>query len=126
MTEPMWEQMGGTATFERIVERFYRGVRGDPLLAPMYPEEDWDGAIHRLRTFLEQYWGGPSRYSAERGHPRLRLRHAAFPVTPEARDRWLVHMLAALDEAELSPMHDAAFRDYVTRAAHSLVNRSGA
>ena len=115
--------MGGTATFEQIVQTFYRGVREDPELNFMYPDEDWDGAIWRLRTFLEQYWGGPATYSDQRGHPRLRMRHAAFPVTPSARDRWLHHMNAALDEVALPPMHDAAFRDYVERAAHAMVNR---
>ncbi|MGO3146642.1 MAG: globin [Leucobacter sp.] len=123
VTETVWAQIGGEETFDKIVRAFYRGVREDPLLAPMYPQDDWEGAIYRLRTFLEQYWGGPTTYSEERGHPRLRMRHAAFPVNPEARDRWLHHMNAALDEAELPPMHDAAIRDYVERAAHSLVNR---
>ena len=123
VTETLWSQVGGTATFERIVSTFYRGVREDPLLAPMYPEADWEGAEWRLRTFLEQYWGGPATYSEQRGHPRLRMRHAAFPVTPAAKERWLVHMHAALDAAALPPMHDAAFRDYIERAALALVNR---
>lgn len=123
VTETLWSQVGGTETFERLVQTFYRGVREDPELNFMYPQDDWDGAIWRLRTFLEQYWGGPTAYSEERGHPRLRMRHAAFPVTPAARDRWLHHMNAAIDEAQLPPMHDAALRDYVERAAHAMVNR---
>ena len=123
LTETLWAQVGGTDTFDRLVRAFYRGVREDELLAPMYPEQDWEGAIWRLRTFLEQYWGGPTSYSEERGHPRLRMRHAAFPVTPEAREHWLAHMYAALDEVALPPMHDAAFRDYVDRAALAMVNR---
>lgn len=123
LTETLWAQVGGTATFDRLVRAFYRGVREDELLAPMYPEQDWEGAIWRLRTFLEQYWGGPTTYSEERGHPRLRMRHAAYPVTPEAREHWLAHMYAALDEVALPPMHDAAFRDYVDRAALAMVNR---
>lgn len=123
MTNTVWQQVGGEATFEKIVRSFYAGVREDPLLAPMYPQDDWDGAIYRLRTFLEQYWGGPTTYQEERGHPRLRMRHAAYPINPEARDRWLHHMNAALDEAALPPMHDTAIRDYVDRAAHMLVNR---
>lgn len=123
VTDTVWEQVGGTETFDRIVRAFYRGVREDPLLAPMYPDSDWEGAIWRLRTFLEQYWGGPTTYSEQRGHPRLRMRHAAFPVTPAAKDRWLHHMNAALDEAQLPPMHDAAIRDYIERAALALVNR---
>ena len=123
VTDTVWSQVGGTETFERLVRAFYRGVREDPVLAPMYPDADWEGAIWRLRTFFEQYWGGPTTYSEERGHPRLRVRHAAFHVNPEARDRWLLHMNAALDEVALPPMHDAAFRDYVDRAAQAMVNR---
>ena len=123
VTETLWAQVGGTETFDRIARAFYRGVRVDEVLAPMYPEDDWEGAIWRLRTFLEQYWGGPTTYSEQRGHPRLRMRHAPFPVTPLARERWLLHMHAALDEAKLSPLHDAAFRDYVDRAALAMVNR---
>lgn len=122
VTDTVWSQIGGTDTFERIVRSFYRGVREDPVLAPMYPDADWEGAIRRLRMFLEQYWGGPTTYSEERGHPRLRMRHAAFRINPDARDRWLAHMTAALDEAELPAMHDAAIRDYVERAAHAMVN----
>ena len=123
VTDTVWSQVGGTETFERLVRAFYRGVREDPVLAPMYPDADWEGAIWRLRTVFEQYWGGPTTYSEERGHPRLRVRHAAFHVNPEARDRWLLHMNAALDEVALPPMHDAAFRDYVDRAAQAMVNR---
>lgn len=123
VTDTVWGQIGGSETFERIVRTFYRGVREDPVLAPMYPQDDWDGAVRRLQLFLEQYWGGPTTYSEERGHPRLRMRHAPFPVTPDARDRWLAHMNAALDEAALPPMHDAALRDYVERAAFAMVNR---
>lgn len=123
LSDTLWAQVGGTQTFERIVRTFYDGVREDPLLAPMYPDQDWEGAIWRLQKFLEQYWGGPTTYSEERGHPRLRMRHAPFPVTPAAKERWLHHMHAALDEAALPPMHDAAFRDYVERAALAMVNR---
>ena len=123
VTETLWSQVGGTPTFERIAEEFYRGVREDPVLAPMYPDEDWEGATWRLRAFLEQYWGGPTTYSEQRGHPRLRMRHHPFAVTPDARDRWLKHMHAALDAVELAPMHDAAFRDYIERAALAMVNR---
>ncbi|QZY53349.1 globin [Leucobacter tenebrionis] len=123
MTETLWSQVGGTETFDRLVRVFYDGVREDPVLAPMYPDADWEGAIWRLRTFLEQYWGGPTTYSEQRGHPRLRMRHAPFAVTPDAKERWLKHMHAALDAVELPPMHDAAFRDYVDRAALAMVNR---
>lgn len=123
VTDTVWAQVGGTETFERLTRAFYDGVRADPDLAPMYPDADWEGAIWRLRAFLEQYWGGPTDYSAQRGHPRLRMRHQPFPVTPHARDRWLHHMYAALDAVALPPMHDAAMRDYFERAAHAMVNR---
>lgn len=120
-----WAAVGGRPTFERLVRRFYEGVRDDELLRPMYPEEDLEGAIQRLTGFLEQYWGGPGTYSEQRGHPRLRLRHAAFPITPEARDRWLAHMRVAVDEAGLSPLHENMLWDYLDRAAHAMVNTAG-
>lgn len=117
-----WAQIGGRPTFEKLVRRFYEGVRDDELLWPMYPEHDLEGAIQRLTGFLEQYWGGPTAYSQERGHPRLRMRHQAFKVNPAARDRWLHHMKVALDELELAPLQHDMFWDYLDRAAHSLVN----
>lgn len=123
VNDTVWSQVGGTPTFELIARAFYRGVKEDPLLAPMYPDADWEGATWRLQAFLEQYWGGPTTYSEQRGHPRLRMRHMPFPVTPEAKEHWLQHMHAALDEAQLPPMHDAAFREYIERAALALVNR---
>ncbi|HRN29626.1 MAG TPA: globin, partial [Terrimesophilobacter sp.] len=86
-----YDQIGGSDTFDRLVRRFYEGVQTDEVLWPMYPAHDLEGAIRRLSLFLQQYWGGPGAYSAERGHPRLRMRHAAFKVNPDARDRWLHH-----------------------------------
>lgn len=120
--DPFWVQVGGRPTFERLVHRFYQGVRDDAVLAPMYPQDDWEGAEHRLTGFLEQYWGGPTTYSQERGHPRLRMRHHPFRITPDARDRWLAHMRVAVDELELPPMHEAALWDYLERAAGAMVN----
>ncbi|MCV2396214.1 globin [Actinotalea sp. M2MS4P-6] len=117
-----YQAVGGTETFARLVERFYAGVAEDEILRPMYPEEDLGPAAERLRLFLEQYWGGPSTYSETRGHPRLRMRHAPFPVGPAARDRWLVHMRAAVDSLGLAPLHQAELWDYLERAAHSMVN----
>ncbi|WP_040162350.1 globin [Mobilicoccus massiliensis] len=114
--------MGGHETFARIVREFYRGVADDPALRALYPEEDLGPAEERLRMFLEQYWGGPSTYSEQRGHPRLRMRHVPFAVTPTQRDRWLHHMLAAVDTVDLDPQADAALRDYLVRAANMLVN----
>jgi len=118
-----WEQVGGRDTFEKLVRRFYKGIEGDEVLLPMYPEQpDLEGAIQRLTGFLEQYWGGPTAYSEERGHPRLRMRHLAFKVNPDARDRWLLHMRAALDSLELPPLQDATLWAYLDRAAHAMVN----
>ncbi|MGF1647992.1 MAG: globin [Kineosporiaceae bacterium] len=120
-----YDLVGGHDTFRRLVERFYAGVAGDPVLRPMYPEADLGPAADRLRMFLEQYWGGPTTYSEQRGHPRLRMRHAPFPVDPDARDRWLAHMRAAVDSVELAPLHQAQLWDYLERAAHSMVNTFG-
>ncbi len=116
-----YEVIGGHDTIAGIVRRFYEGVRTDEVLAPMY-DGDFDGAEDRLRMFLEQYWGGPTTYSEQRGHPRLRMRHAPFHVNPDARDRWMLHMTAALKGAHLPPLHEATFMDYLQRAAHSMIN----
>ena len=117
-----WRRVGGRATFERLVREFYRGVATDPVLRPMYPEEDLEGAILRLTAFLEQYWGGPTTYSQERGHPRLRMRHAPYRVTTEARDHWLAHMRRAVDALGLAPLDEEELWDYLERAAHAMVN----
>ena len=117
-----YEKIGGYDTIERIVAAFYRGVATDPVLRPLYPEEDLGPAEERFRLFLVQYWGGPTTYSEQRGHPRLRMRHAPFAVTPEAKDHWLTHFRAALDEVALDPEDDAQFWDYVTHAAQFMVN----
>jgi hemoglobin len=117
-----WAAVGGRPTFEKLVRAFYAGVRDDDLLRPMYPEDDLEGAIQRLTGFLEQYWGGPGTYSEQRGHPRLRMRHLPFAVTPLARDRWLAHMRDAVATLELSPLHESMLWDYLERAAHAMVN----
>ncbi|GAA1622370.1 globin [Georgenia ruanii] len=120
--ESAFAALGGHETFRRLVARFYEGVRTDEVLAPMYPHDDWDGAEERLRLFLEQYWGGPTTYSDTRGHPRLRMRHVRFEVTPDARDRWLTHMRVAVDELDLAPEAEHVLWDYLVRAAHAMVN----
>lgn len=117
-----YEIVGGHDTFDRLVRAFYAGVADDPVLRPMYPERDLEGAIERLTLFLEQYWGGPTTYSDQRGHPRLRMRHAAFHVNPDARDRWIAHMRAAVAGLGLAPLHAGTLMDYLERAAHSMVN----
>ena len=121
-TQSFYALIGGRPTFERLVARFYQGVASDPVLRALYPEEDLGPAEERFRLFLDQYWGGPTTYSEQRGHPRLRMRHAPFAVTPEAKDHWLTHFRAALDEAGLTPEQDAQFWDYVTHAAQFMVN----
>jgi hemoglobin len=105
-----------------LVAAFYRGVAADPELRALYPEEDLGPAEVRFRMFLEQYWGGPRTYSEQRGHPRLRMRHAPFAVTPRARDLWLGHMRAALDELALPPLQDATLWGNLDSEAHALVN----
>ncbi|KQY21406.1 globin [Cellulomonas sp. Root485] len=121
-SDSFYAAIGGHETFVRLVDEFYRGVADDPVLRPMYPEQDLGPAAERLTLFLEQYWGGPTTYSDERGHPRLRMRHAPFKVNPEARDRWLLHMRAAVDSLDLAPMHQAQLWDYLERAAFSMLN----
>ena len=120
--DPFYDLVGGHATFVRLVDLFYAGVAQDEVLRPMYPEDDLGPAKARLTLFLEQYWGGPTTYSEERGHPRLRMRHAPYKVNPDARDRWLAHMRVAVDGLGLAPLHEATLWDYLERAAHSLIN----
>lgn len=120
--ETFYDQIGGHQTFRRLVDAFYRGVASDPVLKPMYPEDDLGPAAERLTLFLEQYWGGPGTYSEQRGHPRLRLRHQPFRVNPDARDRWLTHMRAAVDELDLAPLQVETLWSYLERAAFAMVN----
>jgi len=119
---PLFERIGGADAFERLVRGFYEGVKTDPVLFPMYPEDDLEGAIWRLSAFLQQYFGGPHTYSEQRGHPRLRMRHAPFAVNPDARERWLKHMGRSVAALGLSPMDEGELWDYLERAAHSMVN----
>ncbi len=120
--ETFYEQVGGHETFERLVTAFYAGVAADPVLRALYPEDDLGPAAERLRMFLEQYWGGPTTYSDQRGHPRLRMRHAPYPVGTAARDRWLTHMRAAVEGLHLDPAQESTLWDYLERAAWSMVN----
>ena len=110
--------------FERLVGQFYDGVAGDPVLLALYPEpDDLAGARHRLTLFLAQYWGGPTAYDAERGHPRLRMRHAPFAIGPAERDRWLVHMRDAVSSADPPPEIAARLLAYFEMAAEAMRNR---
>ena len=121
-----YDEFGGEAFFEPLVAGFYARVAGDDLLRPMYPEADLEPAERRLRMFLIQYWGGPKSYSEERGHPRLRMRHAPFPVTTAAKDRWLLLMGQSLDdvsgEQNLEPAMRERLWQYLTMAADSMLN----
>ena len=119
--------VGGADTFRRLVESFYAGVAADPVLRPLYVEDDLasGAAADRLRMFLEQYWGGPRAYSEQRGHPRLRMRHARWRIGEHERNAWLRHMRAAVDELDLpEPQHQMLW-SYLESAAHSLVNSPG-
>ncbi|CAL9610574.1 globin [Saccharothrix sp. NPDC042600] len=121
-TENFYEAVGGYETFHKIVARFYELVADDPVLRPLYPEEDLGPAEERFRLFLMQYWGGPHTYSDQRGHPRLRMRHAPFVIGPVERDAWLRCMRVAVDEADLSPQHRDQLWAYLEMAANSLMN----
>jgi hemoglobin len=118
-----YEAVGGEETFRRLVSRFYRGVAADPLLRPLYPEEDLAGAEERLRQFLIQYWGGPNTYSQQRGHPALRMRHARFAIGQAERDAWLRHMTEAVESLELPAPLAAMLLDYLTMASTALINQ---
>jgi hemoglobin len=118
-----YEAVGGEETFCRLVHAFYRGVADDPVLRPVYPSKDLGPAEEHLRLFLMQYWGGPGTYGEQRGHPRLRMRHARFAIGEAERDAWLRHMRAALDDLGLDEALDAQLWDYLVMAAHSLVNQ---
>ncbi len=127
-SQPLYERVDGLAFFERLVDRFYVGVMADPVLARFYDAEDLDGARHRLTLFLVQYWGGPDTYNEQRGHPRLRMRHAPYEITTLARDRWLVHMNAAVDgagEDELGAEDRSAMLEYFAMAADHMINSGG-
>ena len=119
----LYERVGGTAFFERLVDRFYDGVEADEILLPLYPDrDDLAGARRRLTLFLVQYWGGPTTYLEERGHPRLRARHFPFAIGTLERDRWLLHMRAAIDESGAGEAERAELHAYMTLAADAMRN----
>jgi hemoglobin len=119
----LYAAVGGEETFRRLVHAFYQGVADDPELRRVYPTKDLGPAEEHLRLFLMQYWGGPGTYGEQRGHPRLRMRHARFAIGEAERDAWLRHMRDALDEIGLDEARDAELWDYLVMAAHSLVNQ---
>ena len=117
-----FEVFGGKEFFSSLVKDFYQEIISDPILKPMYPEDDIDGAIERLTLFLMQYWGGPTTYSDQRGHPRLRMRHAQFPIDFAARDAWLKNMEIALGKQTISDENRTKLWNYLMMAADSMVN----
>jgi hemoglobin len=117
-----YEQFGGEPFFERLVAAFYERVAHDPVLRPMYPEEDLAPAQRRLTLFLMQYWGGPDTYSQERGHPRLRMRHAPYAIDSVARDRWITLMHDAVVEQGMAPEQERVLWQYLVGAAFAMQN----
>lgn len=122
VVDTLYERVGGDPFFVDLVDRFYTAVADDPVLRPLYPDDLGPGR-HWLTEFLIQYWGGPRRYDAARGHPRLRMRHAPFAIGVAERDRWWTHMSAAVREADLPAEDEAALLSYFDMAATMLVNR---
>jgi hemoglobin len=119
----VYEAAGGEPTFRLLVERFYAGVEEDPLLRPLYVDEDLAGATEHLALFLIQYWGGPSTYNEKRGHPRLRMRHQPFAIGQAERDAWMGHMKAAVESLELIPAVRKALIDYFETASTAMINQ---
>jgi hemoglobin len=123
LNRSVYDLAGGEATFRLLVKRFYARVVADPLLRAVYPEGDLSNATERLTLFLIQYWGGPSTYSEQRGHPRLRMRHQPFAIGQAERDAWLAHMTAAVESLELAPPVRKALLDYFETASTAMINR---
>jgi hemoglobin len=117
-----YERFGGHDFFAALVHDFYVGVAQDPVLRPMYPDDDLGPAEERLRMFLEQYWGGPTTYSELRGHPRLRMRHSPYTIDTDAHDRWLSHMRAAVEARTMDPRDEEELWGYLTSAAFAMIN----
>ena len=118
-----YEEIGGGAFFTDLVSQFYAQVALDPILRPMYPESDLKAAATRLQWFLEQYWGGPSTYQENRGHPRLRMRHAEFHINLAAHDAWIKAMRTAVDGVEIKPELKEQLWSYLEMAAAAMVNQ---
>lgn len=117
----MYDHVGGMPFFVALVDRFYDGVETDTVLRPLYPE-DLEPGKNALALFLGQYWGGPTTYSDERGHPRLRMRHFPFKIATPEHDAWVTHMTAAVKTGGLDPAAETQMLDYFTMAASHLIN----
>jgi hemoglobin len=118
-----YEQVGGDAFFADLTSQFYAVVATDPILRPMYPDDDMKGAAKRLQWFLSHYWGGPTTYQENRGHPRLRMRHSQFTIGIAARDAWLRAMKTAIDGVEIKEDLKEQLWDYLELAADAMVNQ---
>lgn len=124
-TSTLFDRVGGQPFFEQLTRRFYQGVATDPVLRPLYPADEagFEAARLHLELFLIQYWGGPASYNERRGAPRLRMRHAPFPIGPAERDAWLQHMTESVRQADLSPLDEVQLLGYLTTSAEHLMNR---
>jgi len=120
-SDNLYELVGGDPTFERLVENFYARVEADNLLRPMFPQDLEPGKRWQF-LFLTQYWGGPTRYVEERGHPRLRMRHMPYTITPQMRDLWVQHMLDAIDAVGIVEPARSMMREYFERGASFMIN----
>jgi len=118
-----YEEIGGEAFFADLTAQFYAQVAVDPILRPMYPESDLKAAATRLQWFLEQYWGGPTTYQENRGHPRLRMRHAEFHINLAAHDAWINAMRTAVDGMQMRPEHKEQLWGYLEMAAAAMINQ---
>jgi len=129
LEQPLFDRVDGEAFFDRLATRFYELVAVDPVLAPLYPADDMDGARDRLRLFLQQFWGGPQTYSEQRGHPRLRMRHAPFVIGEAEREAWFRNMAIAVGEmvevGELSADDEALMLGYFDHSARFMMNAEG-
>ena len=123
LSKSLFELAGGEPTFRLLVQRFYARVASDSILRAVYPEDDLSSAMERLTLFLIQYWGGPSTYSAQRGHPRLRMRHQPFAIGHRERDAWLGHMTAAVESMEFATPVRKALLDYFETASTAMINQ---
>jgi hemoglobin len=121
--DTLYDRVGGMPFFTELVDRFYDGILDDELLGPLYPADDLEGAAERLALFLAQYWGGPALYMEQRGHPRLRMRHAEYKITKRVRDAWLAKMLRSVDAMAMAPEDRAELIAYLDMAARQLRNR---
>jgi hemoglobin len=122
LSKSFYEQIGGQQTFSQLVSHFYALVAVDPILRPMYPESDLKAAALRLQLFLEQYWGGPTTYSEQRGHPRLRMRHAPFHISRVEHDAWISCMKQAVDGLSVEQGLKDQLWSYLSQAAAAMIN----